>query len=172
MRQCSLNGSGFCRPQSHSHIWPDLVKSRPEKHVTSNAYAGSSPRRAFFHDVPGTRPPTNADQRCFQPLPRASMYRSENCSTPSQMTMLRFGTICSSHCRAFRPQRSRVMKKQRGATQAEKEFDAEVANFNQEARKILDDRSLSMSARRRLISLKGKALLRPSVSGSQSSSTR
>jgi len=60
------------------------------------------------------------------------------------------------------------MKKQRGLTQAEKEFDAEVAKFNQEARKILDDRSLSMSARRRLISLKGKALLRPSASGSQS----
>ena len=52
------------------------------------------------------------------------------------------------------------MRKQRGATQAEKEFDAEVAKFNQEAKKILDDRSLSMSARRRLISLKGKALLR------------
>ena len=64
------------------------------------------------------------------------------------------------------------MKKQRGVTQAEKEFDAEVAKFNQEARKILDDRSLSMSARRRLISLKGKALLRPSTSGSQPSSTR
>jgi hypothetical protein len=62
------------------------------------------------------------------------------------------------------------MKKQRGVTQAEKEFDAEVAKFNQEARKILDDRSLSMSARRRLISLKGKALLRPSAP--QSNSTR
>ena len=64
------------------------------------------------------------------------------------------------------------MKKQRGATQAEKEFDAEVAKFNQEAQKIMGDRNLSMSARRRLISLKGKALLRPSASGSQSSSTR
>jgi hypothetical protein len=64
------------------------------------------------------------------------------------------------------------MKKQRGATQAEKEFDAEVAKFNQEARKILDDRSLSMSAKRRLISLKGKALLRPSTPASQVSSTR
>ena len=64
------------------------------------------------------------------------------------------------------------MKKQRGATQAEKEFDAEVAKFNQEARKIMDDRSLSMSARRRLISLKGKALLRPSAAVSPSSSTR
>jgi hypothetical protein len=63
------------------------------------------------------------------------------------------------------------MKKQRGVTQAEREFDAEVAKFNQEARKILDDRSLSMSDRRRLISLKGKALLRHSASGSQSSST-
>jgi hypothetical protein len=83
----------------------------------------------------------------------------------------KFGKIISWHGKASGSQRSRVMKKQRGATQAEKEFDAEVANFNQEARKILDDRSLSMSARRRLISLKGKALLRPSVSGSQSSST-
>jgi hypothetical protein len=64
------------------------------------------------------------------------------------------------------------MKKQRGTTQAEKEFDAEVAKFNQEARKILDDRSLSMSARRRLISLKGKALLQPSAPGSQSIPTR
>jgi hypothetical protein len=64
------------------------------------------------------------------------------------------------------------MKKQRGATEAEKDFDAEVAKFNQEAQKILDDRSLSMSARRRLISLKGKALLRPSVPGSQPSSNR
>jgi hypothetical protein len=64
------------------------------------------------------------------------------------------------------------MKKQRGVTQAEREFDAEVAKFNQEAQKILDDRSLSMSARRRLISLKGKALLRPSASGSQPSSNR
>jgi len=63
------------------------------------------------------------------------------------------------------------MKKQRGVTPAEKEFDAEVAKFNQEARKIMDDRSLSMSARRRLISLKGKALLRPYASASQLSST-
>jgi hypothetical protein len=137
---------------SHSPIWPDFVKSCPEKHVTSNGYAGSSPRRAFFHDP-------------------------EKCSTPSQMTILdfrlsRFETIISPQCRAFRPQRSRVMKKQRGVTQAEKEFDAEVAKFNQEARKIMDDRSLSMSARRRLIGLKGKALLRPSASGSQESSTR
>jgi hypothetical protein len=59
------------------------------------------------------------------------------------------------------------MKKQRGVTQAEKAFDAEVAQFNQEAQKILDDRSLSMSARRRLISLKGKALLRTAASNSQ-----
>ena len=64
------------------------------------------------------------------------------------------------------------MKKQRGITQAEREFDAEVAKFNQEARKILDDRSLSMSARRRLISLKGKALLRPSATVPQANSTR
>jgi hypothetical protein len=64
------------------------------------------------------------------------------------------------------------MKKQRGVTQAEKEFDAEVAKFNQEAQKIMGDRSLSMSARRRLIGLKGKALLRPSASAVQLSSTR
>jgi hypothetical protein len=64
------------------------------------------------------------------------------------------------------------MKKQRGATQAEMEFDAEVAKFNQEAQKIMGDRSLSMSARRRLISLKGKALLRPSAAASELSSTR
>ena len=64
------------------------------------------------------------------------------------------------------------MKKQRALTQAEKEFDAEVAKFNQEAQRILEDRSLSMNARRRLISLKGKALLRPSVSAAQASSTR
>lgn len=59
------------------------------------------------------------------------------------------------------------MKKQRGVTEAEKAFDAEVARFNQEARKILDDRSMSMSARRRLIGLKGKALLRPAAANPQ-----
>jgi hypothetical protein len=59
------------------------------------------------------------------------------------------------------------MKKQRGVTPAEKAFDVEVAKFNQEARKILDDRSLSMTARRRLISVKGKALLRPAALISQ-----
>jgi hypothetical protein len=64
------------------------------------------------------------------------------------------------------------MKKQRAATQAEKDFDAEVARFNQEARQILEDQRLSMSERRRLISLKGKALLRRSPPGSQASSTR
>jgi hypothetical protein len=64
------------------------------------------------------------------------------------------------------------MKKQRAATQAEKDFDAELAKFNQEAREILDDRRLTMSERRRLISLKGKALLRRSTSGSQTSPTR
>jgi hypothetical protein len=51
----------------------------------------------------------------------------------------RFWTICSGHRRAFKPHRSWVMKKQRGVTQAEKAFDAEVAQFNQEAQKILDD---------------------------------
>lgn len=61
------------------------------------------------------------------------------------------------------------MKKQRGVTQEEQAFDAEVARFNQEARKIVEDRSMSMSARRRLIRLKGKALLRPSASNSQQS---
>jgi hypothetical protein len=79
-----------------------------------------------------------------------------------------FGTICCWH---YRPPRSRVMKKQRAATQAEKDFDAEVARFNQEARQILDDRRLPMSERRRLISLKGKALLRRSPPGSQATST-
>jgi hypothetical protein len=64
------------------------------------------------------------------------------------------------------------MKKQRAATQAEKDFDADVAKFNQEARTILDDRSLSMAARRRLISVKGKALLRRSTAAPQSGSTR
>ncbi len=64
------------------------------------------------------------------------------------------------------------MKKQRGATEAEKAFDAEVAKFNQEAQRILEDRSLPMSARRRLISLKGKALLRPSAPGTQPSPNR
>jgi hypothetical protein len=59
------------------------------------------------------------------------------------------------------------MKKQRGVTPAEKAFDAEVAKFNQEAQKILEDRSLPMSARRRLITLKGKALLRPAAPNAQ-----
>jgi hypothetical protein len=63
------------------------------------------------------------------------------------------------------------MKKQRAVTQAERDFDAEVAKFNQEAQRILDDRSLPMSARRRLISLKGKALLRRPVPASQVTST-
>ena len=58
------------------------------------------------------------------------------------------------------------MKKQRGVTEAEKAFDAEVARFNREARTILDDRSMSMSARRRLIGQKGKALLRPAAANS------
>ena len=64
------------------------------------------------------------------------------------------------------------MKKQRDTTQAEKEFDAEVAKFNQEARRILDDRSLPMSTKRRHISLKGKAVLRPAAPTSQPGSTR
>jgi hypothetical protein len=64
------------------------------------------------------------------------------------------------------------MKKQRAATQAERDFDVEVAKFNQEAQKILDDRSLPMTARRRLISLKGKALLRRPAPGSQPSAAR
>ena len=62
------------------------------------------------------------------------------------------------------------MKKQLGVTQAEQAFDAEVAKFNQEAQKILGDRTLSMSARRRLIRLKGKALLRPAASNSEPAS--
>jgi hypothetical protein len=61
------------------------------------------------------------------------------------------------------------MKKQRGTTPAEKAFDVEVAKFNQEAQKILEDRSMPMSMRRRLISLKGKALLRPAAASPQAS---
>jgi hypothetical protein len=64
------------------------------------------------------------------------------------------------------------MKRQRVITQAESDFDAEVAKFNKEAQRILDDRTLPMSARRRLISLKGKALLRRTVSSSQVNPTR
>ena len=64
------------------------------------------------------------------------------------------------------------MKKQRVITQAERDFDAQVAKFNQEAQKIMADPSLSMSARRRLISLKGKALLRPSASVPQANASR
>jgi hypothetical protein len=59
------------------------------------------------------------------------------------------------------------MKKQRAATQAEKDFDTEVAKFNKEAQEILEDRRLSMNERRKLICLKGKALLRRSVSSPQ-----
>jgi hypothetical protein len=56
------------------------------------------------------------------------------------------------------------MKKKRGVSEADKAFDAEVAKFNQEAQKIMDDRSMPIGVRRRLISLKGKALLRPAAS--------
>ena len=63
------------------------------------------------------------------------------------------------------------MKKQRAATQAEKDFDAEVAKFNKEAQEILEDRRLSMNERRKLISLKGKALLRRSASSPQPGAT-
>jgi N-acyl-D-aspartate/D-glutamate deacylase len=63
------------------------------------------------------------------------------------------------------------MKKQREATQAEKDFDAEVAKFNQEARRILDDRTLPMSTKRRLMRLKGKALLQPAAPRPQADST-
>jgi len=56
------------------------------------------------------------------------------------------------------------MKKQRVATQTEKDFDDQVAKFNKEAQEILEDRRLSMNERRQLISLKGKALLRRSAS--------
>lgn len=64
------------------------------------------------------------------------------------------------------------MKKQRDATQSEKDFDAEVAKFNKEAREILEDRSLPMSERRKLISMKGKALLRRPTSSQQPGATR
>jgi hypothetical protein len=59
------------------------------------------------------------------------------------------------------------MKKQRPVTEAEKDFDAKVAEFNREAQKILDDRSLPMSARRRLISRKGRALLQRPAANAQ-----
>jgi hypothetical protein len=64
------------------------------------------------------------------------------------------------------------MKKQRAVSQAERDFDAEVANFNREAQRIMEDRSLPMSGRRRLITLKGKALLRRPAPGSTVSSAR
>jgi hypothetical protein len=63
------------------------------------------------------------------------------------------------------------MKKQRVATQAEKDFDAEVAKFNKEAREILEDRRLSINDRRKLISRKGKALLGRSASRPQPGAT-
>jgi hypothetical protein len=63
------------------------------------------------------------------------------------------------------------MRKQRAETQAEKDFDAEVEKFNKEAQEILEDRRLSMNERRRLISLKGKALLRRSASNPQPGAT-
>jgi hypothetical protein len=86
---------------------------------------------------------------------------------------LKRSTSVTIACWHFRgSMRSCGMKKQRAVTQAEKDFDAEVAKFNQEAQKILDDRSLSMSARRRLISLKGKALLRRPAPGSQTGIAR
>jgi hypothetical protein len=65
-----------------------------------------------------------------------------------------------------------MKKQQRAATQAELDFDAEVAKFNQEAQRILEDRSLPMSHKRRLISLKGKALLRGPAPASAVTSTR
>lgn len=64
------------------------------------------------------------------------------------------------------------MKKKRDATQAEKDFDAEVAKFNKEAQEILEDRRMSMSERRKLISVKGKALLGRSASKPQPGATR
>jgi hypothetical protein len=64
------------------------------------------------------------------------------------------------------------MKKQRAVTQAERDFDAEVAKFNQEAQRILEDRSLPMSHKRRLISLKGKALLQRPAPASAITATR
>jgi hypothetical protein len=90
-------------------------------------------------------------------------------STPSQIRVLDFRLLelASISCGHYRRPRCRVMKKQRAATQAEKDFDAEVAKFNKEAQEILEDRRLSMNERRKLISLKGKALLRRSASSPQ-----
>jgi hypothetical protein len=62
--------------------------------------------------------------------------------------------------------------KKRVPTEVEKEFDAEVAKFNQESQTILADRSLSMSASRRLIGTKGKALLQRFAVSSQPTATR
>jgi hypothetical protein len=64
-----------------------------------------------------------------------------------------------------------MKKRQRPVTQAEKDFDAEVAKFNQEAKQIFDDPRLSMSERRRLVRLKGKALLGRSAPASEASAT-
>ena len=64
------------------------------------------------------------------------------------------------------------MRKQRPVTQAEQDFDAKVAQFNQEAQRILEDRSLPMSARRRLISNKGRALLRRPTAGVPNNAVR
>jgi hypothetical protein len=69
-------------------------------------------------------------------------------------------------------QRSRHMRKQRAETQAEKDFDAEVEKFNKEAQEILEDRRLSMNERRKLITLKGKALLRRSAANPQPGPTQ
>jgi hypothetical protein len=94
-------------------------------------------------------------------------------STPSQIRVLgfRLSELASITYGHYRRPRSRVMKKQRAATQAEKDFDVEVANFNKETQKILEDRRLSMNERRKLISLKGKALLRRSASSPQPGAT-
>ncbi len=63
------------------------------------------------------------------------------------------------------------MRKQRPLNQAEKDFEANLVEFNKEAQKIIEDRSMPMSKRRRLISLKGKALLhRPA--GAQGTAVR
>jgi hypothetical protein len=65
-----------------------------------------------------------------------------------------------------------MKKHQRPVTQAEKDFDAKVAQFNQEAQRILDDRSLPISARRRLISRKGRELLQRPAPGAQRDAAR
>lgn len=60
---------------SHTPIFSQ-ISSNPVLRNTSRRTLMPTPVRGAppFYDVPDTRPPTNADLRCFQPLPRASTY--------------------------------------------------------------------------------------------------